>query len=461
MTGRRVFLVSGGAIAGFVILLAYAFSQLLYIQRMLDTDPGESMLWAASQAEREARRLNEAVLAASLGLAGADEIALRLDLLYSRFALLSQEPQRSYFRRLGALETIERNEASLGRLSSLPDARGGLGPEAARAVLLPMLDDLGRLSNRAMVAERDEKGAQRDRRRKLMYLVVAAMAGLSLASLVLCWQLVSSMRAAMRAQRELRGQQDALERTVADRTAALHAALATERNAKEILRGFITTVSHQFRTPLSIIDMIAQRIARNPGGFPPDVLGEKARRVLQASRRLTQIVASVTTAARMDEGGLTLVRAPRDLNAIVRDACAYQRELAPGREIALRLSPDRLDCDCDAALIEQVVLNLLSNALKYSAADSVVSVSLAGDASTVACSVRDDGMGIPRDAQHHVFERFFRAPNAASITGSGLGLSLSRTIADLHGGSLSFVSREGEGSTFTLTLPRADTRDAP
>ncbi|WP_170167105.1 sensor histidine kinase [Paracoccus methylarcula] len=418
------------------------------------------MLWMIGQAEKETRRLHETLLVMALRGTGKDELMLRLDILHSRMALLSEQPQKAYLARIGAAEDLTRDARILAGLSPILENTAGpqdLELPVVAASLTQLADNLGRIANHSMIVDRNEKADHRDRLRKAMYVVKTAFAGLLLAGASLSWMLVSSMRAALRSSQELRHHKSRLEQTVAERTMELRKALETERRAKEVYRSFITTVSHQFRTPLAIIDMVAQRLGRRPADFPPADIAAKARRIRNATQRLTQLVGSVTSAVRLDSRDLPLTRARHDLNDILRTAIAYQMELTPERIIRTDLADGQLACCCDASLIEQVILNLLSNAIKYSPDETAIDMRSWHEHEQVFCSVRDRGIGIPETAQPQIFTRFYRGGNAASFIGSGLGLSLSQTIIELHGGTLSFISEEGKGSAFTFSLPTEQT----
>lgn len=458
MKATNRYLPTALVIGGFALLLFYAFLQLVSIQRSINTKLGENMLWMITQTEREALRVSEAVLAVTLNLDSQDELSLRLDLLYSRLTLLAEPKQAQWFDRIGATPIIQRNIERLSELADLIDHAAGpdqIDLITTQKILRPMVMDLGHLTNQTLLADRDQKSLQRTRERETMYLIMAAFAGLFLAGTFLSWQLLHMLRIADRTGLELRQHKAQLEETVARRTAELHSALDTERHAKEIYRSFITTVSHQFRTPLSIIDLIAQRLIRRPEDFSQVAVSNKARKIRSSVQRLTQLIASVTNAARLDEGELALARRRVDLNDILRAAITFSCELNPGRQLLQYLSETPLPCDSDAALVEQVVLNLLSNAVKYSPHDTPIEIRSWQERGFCFCQVRDHGIGIPLKDQPRIFQRFYRAGNASPILGSGLGLSLSRTIIDLHGGKLYFTSQEGVGTVVTFCLPRS------
>src|SRR5262249_23003476 len=164
-------------------------------------------------------------------------------------------------------------------------------------------------------------------------------------------------------------------------------------------------------------------------------------------------------AARVRAGKLTVHVAPCDLAMSVRDAVVAQQLAWPERIISLDVPDAPVSVEADAHRIEQVVTNYVTNALKYSGASAPVAVSLrrTGRASRVA--VRDEGPGLTSEQQLHIWERFHRVPGvkqrSGGDTGLGLGLYISRTIIELHGGQVGVESVAGHGATFWFTLPLA------
>ena len=157
-----------------------------------------------------------------------------------------------------------------------------------------------------------------------------------------------------------------------------------------------------------------------------------------------------------------LRRVPLYLEDVVEDCAKSVRSLAASRGISIRLL---LQQDCtffgDETRLHRLVMNLLDNAIKYSAAGAEVTLRLVGDSEMYRLEVEDTGMGIPPDVQPHVFERFVRADPArshadAEASGAGLGLSISRWIAEAHRGRLELVRSSPGGTTFRLTLPRVN-----
>jgi PAS domain S-box-containing protein len=242
---------------------------------------------------------------------------------------------------------------------------------------------------------------------------------------------------------------------------ALQSALDREREMTSAYRSFVSMVSHQFRTPLAIVDSSAQRLLRQGPDVPADEIAARMGKIRNATSRLTRLVDSVLNAARLDDGQIELNPSDHDLVRIVSDLCERQRELNPQIAISL-IAPDQpLEVRCDGMLIEQVVGNLLSNAVKYSGGATSVEVHIASEGEMVSCSVRDWGIGIPADELGKVFNKFFRARTATGIAGTGIGLNVARQIVQMHGGDIRVESREAEGSVFTFTLPFTSADQAP
>jgi two-component system OmpR family sensor kinase len=221
--------------------------------------------------------------------------------------------------------------------------------------------------------------------------------------------------------------------------------------------------SHEFRTPLAIIDGHAQRLISMRDRLTAAELAERARKVRHTVRRMTQLIDNLIGSARLIDGGIDVNYHPAqvDLMELVREVCHMQQELTPDAQILISAEPadaQRLMVFGDASLLSQVFGNLLSNAVKYSPDGGPIHVTAARDAAHIVVAIEDHGIGIPETERQRVFERYYRGSNTSGIVGSGVGLYLVSTIVDLHKGSVALESREGEGSRFTLRLPN-DTVD--
>ncbi len=277
------------------------------------------------------------------------------------------------------------------------------------------------------------------------------------------------------AERALVRHRDELEHLVAERTlhlretqekllVALHdleRAFAREHDAAEFYRGFAAMVSHQFRTPLAIIDSNVQRLVRRGHDVTPAEVAQRAERIRASIRRLTDLVESTLNAARLDAEQIALEGDTHDLRALVAAACERQREASPERTLHQELPPEPVSAWCEPVLVDSILSNLLSNALKYSPAESMVTVSVGRTGDRSWCAVHDKGVGIPADETARVFERFYRASTAGDVRGTGIGLNLAQALAQRQNGEITVTSEAGEGATFTLWLPARPPRRAP
>lgn len=455
--------IAGGLIFAFLAIMNVSFMEIRSIDRTLQSNTGENLLWLMSRTNYEAQRL---ALAMERGpQAGApsrmedDDFAFRRDMLLSRLRVVLDQPQAALFAELGMAEpfALFRGQANdlIGDLQAL--AADDIGRPAQLALFRPRLDALtditSALANKAMIAERDKVGRHYDAQTAATQRLVVASLALFLLGFAMSGQLLRLLRQKQRVAQELEAHRANLETVVAERTQALHEALETERHAKDVYRSFISTVSHQFRTPLAVISMLSQRLTRRAWQFTPDQVADKSARITASATRLLDLLNSVTNAAAVDQSHIVLRRQQVALRSVVDSALEAIAATHPHRPFRLAPPSPMALCDCDPVLIEQIVQNLLSNAAKYSAAADPIEIRLWQDGMRLFCAVRDQGIGIPLADQPRIFERFHRATNAANIFGSGLGLNLSRDIASFHGGTLTFVSQQGQGSTFTLSLP--------
>ncbi len=450
MIRSRALILAGLPIACFVLMFAYAVYQLVQIDRAFRFNVGENMLWAVTQTNREAQR----VLLSIARQDPPETLQLRMDILHSRVALLYDNPQRAYYNQIGigmVVDEAMRLTAEVDARIAAPDFAYWDDPAIASLEALDRA--LRKLSNDTVTADRNERGLRHDLQRGTVQLLLLSVLGAFASGVFIAGLLVRNVRQAIRAREDLEHHRAILEETVARRTQELQEALAVERRAKEVYRSFIITVPHQFRTPLSIIHMVAQRQLRDSPAADPATLEKKFRRILESAERLERLVAGIMTVVSMDARELT--RGLLDLNAVADLALRQVRDAHAERTILAECTSEPLMTVGDAVLLEQVIVNLLSNAVKYSPITAPIVLRTWREGDTVRCSVQDRGIGIPAAAQGAIFERFFRAANAHHLPGMGVGLSLSRDIVTLHDGQIGFVSAEGGGSTFTVTLTAA------
>lgn len=236
----------------------------------------------------------------------------------------------------------------------------------------------------------------------------------------------------------------------------LETELAKEREINGLQRQFVSMVSHEFRTPLAIIDGSAQRLIRRLGKMTPERAGEAVHKIRRSVARLTELMESVLSAARLEEGRINYAPEPCNLNDIIREICESYSDVYPDHRFEMAIDDLPEQIIADPKLIRQVVSNLASNAVKYSPAGTTIHVHCSenADGGEVIVSVRDEGVGIPKNELSRLSDRFFRASTSTGIAGSGIGLHLVQHFIDMHGGRMEVDSIEGEGSTFTVRLPK-------
>ena len=234
------------------------------------------------------------------------------------------------------------------------------------------------------------------------------------------------------------------------------------REAREAVRArdeFLSIASHELKTPLTTLQLQIQGVARKLKSFPEEsAVQGLAARVGTSERqveRLTALINNLLDISRITAGRLELDLEPVDLAAVAREAAARFRDDLARAGCVLELHADG-ECpgEWDRLRLEQVVMNLLSNAAKYGAGRPIAIVVDGGEA-TARFSIRDHGIGIPAEHQGRIFERFERAVSDRHYGGLGLGLWIVRQIVDAFGGTIEVESKTGEGSTFTVLLPRA------
>lgn len=230
------------------------------------------------------------------------------------------------------------------------------------------------------------------------------------------------------------------------------AALEADRLKGELL----STVSHELRTPLAAIKGFSSTLLMYFRRLPRAEQIAFLQEIDSAADRLTELVENLLQLSRLESGALKVEREPVALSGVLASAVEDARRRHTSREINFNPAPDLPVVLADQRRIRQVVSNLLENAVKFSPDGGAVTVAAhrAPDGSA-EFSVADQGIGMPAAERERVFERFHRVTSgrAADIGGTGLGLAICRRIVEQHGGRITLTSIEGEGSTFTVTLP--------
>jgi PAS domain S-box-containing protein len=218
---------------------------------------------------------------------------------------------------------------------------------------------------------------------------------------------------------------------------------------------FLSVASHELRTPLTTIKGYTQLLAQTVDDLRPDERATYINAVLGEIERMMGLISELLDVSRIETNRLQIHPQPIPwLEFIQARVSAFQVQ-HPNRELRVALTADETIVTADPDRMRQVVDNLLSNALKYSADGTNIDVVVEASNGEMHTAVTDHGIGIPRDEIPQLFERFHRARNVSSryYGGLGLGLYIARAIVEAHGGSISVESDEGRGSTFTMTLP--------
>jgi PAS domain S-box-containing protein len=231
-------------------------------------------------------------------------------------------------------------------------------------------------------------------------------------------------------------------------------ALEKEKELGELKSRFISTTSHEFRTPLSTILSSSELLEHYSATWPENRRLQHLHRIQIAVGSMVQLLDDVLIIGRADAGRLEFKPATLDVVQFCHDL-VEEMQLGIGAHHVITFSHQGECAEgyMDEKLLRQILSNLLSNAIKYSRQGSAVRLELVCQEGKATFRVRDEGIGIPLEDQPRLFESFHRAGNVGSIPGTGLGLTIVKKSVDLHSGTIAVDSRVGEGTTFVVTLP--------
>ena len=229
-----------------------------------------------------------------------------------------------------------------------------------------------------------------------------------------------------------------------------------QRKTQDMQREFVANVSHELRTPLTNIRSYAETLSDSAGELPPTTEKKFLGVILNESDRMTHIVQDLLTLSRFDSGKdeLHLVRVPFDVAVQDLYNAVYMEAQRHDHKMKLRLEPDLPAIVADRERVLQVMMNIVSNSIKYTPNGGHILVSAGREGDRVWMQVDDDGIGIPPKDRPRIFERFYRVDKARSRQsgGTGLGLSIAKEIVDRHEGVLELVDREGPGLSMRMEL---------
>jgi two-component system sensor histidine kinase KdpD len=242
----------------------------------------------------------------------------------------------------------------------------------------------------------------------------------------------------------------ALERA---RIAAEAEAARLEVETERLRSSLLSSVSHDLRTPLAVITGAATTLLSASEAVDPPAQRDLLSAIYDESVRLTRLVVNLLDMTRLSAGALKVNKEWQSIEAVVGAAIGRVEDRLGGRPLEVHVPASLPLVPFDAVLIEQVLINLLENAAKYSPAAAPIKVSAATARSReIVIDVADRGPGVPEAARPRIFEKFYRLPGAPA-GGAGLGLAICRGIVEAHGGRIGVVDREGGGSRFRFTLP--------
>ena len=228
------------------------------------------------------------------------------------------------------------------------------------------------------------------------------------------------------------------------------------READEIKSTFISVISHELKTPVALIKGYADTLLRKDACWEPEMMQDSLAVILEEADRLNDLIDNLLDASRLQAGALPLEMDQVALDALAERVAGRFRTQTQVHEIVVRFPPDLPVAEGDPGRLEQVLNNLVSNAIKYSPEGGTIEITGRASPTDVIVTVADQGLGIPFEEQPRVFERFFRGSRERhqSAPGAGLGLYLAKSIVEAHGGRIWVESVPGEGASFSFSVPR-------
>lgn len=241
-----------------------------------------------------------------------------------------------------------------------------------------------------------------------------------------------------------------LEKTKKD----LNIALTKEKELNELKSRFVSMASHEFRTPLATIQSSLSLVKKYGEMHQPQKQDQHINKIKASISNLTDILNDFLSVSKLEEGKVENLTGEIFLPAFLKEVAGEMQSIAKaGQKIAYHHSGEET-VYLDKKLLKHVLFNLISNAIKFSPENSEIEIVSETKRSSVRIQVKDRGIGIPKEDQKHLFQRFFRGHNVTHIQGTGLGLNIVEKYVELMNGSIDISSVENNGTTFTITLPK-------
>ncbi|MFT4669908.1 MAG: PAS domain S-box-containing protein, partial [Ulvibacter sp.] len=245
-----------------------------------------------------------------------------------------------------------------------------------------------------------------------------------------------------------------LEDTVKKRTFELENSLEREKELGKLKTSFVAMASHEFRTPLAAIQAATDVILRYKDKLSQEDIEKRLFKIKREVNEMKIMLEDILIIGKAESQKLQFNTIEQDLVDLVKNIVSdYQLTQEKEREIIYKISMDKIMLNVDSKWIKHIILNLLSNALKYSEAPASVIIEIRQEENEVILSVTDQGIGFSEKDQESIFEPFHRGQNVGNVQGTGLGLSVLQTAIDLHKGKIKVESKLNNGSTFIVSLP--------
>jgi len=264
----------------------------------------------------------------------------------------------------------------------------------------------------------------------------------------------SNITARKQAEEEIRRMNENLEKKIKARTYELTQALEREKELSEMKSRFVSMASHEFRTPLSAILSSIALVEHYTALEQSEKKKKHVERIKSSVKNLTDILDDFLSLDKLEQGKVLITSSDFNLQEFIQDTIEEIEGMLKKKHQQINFVYSGItQIHQDKKILRNVLLNLLSNAVKYSPEGKTIYFTADVDNESATICVRDEGIGIPAAAQAHLFSKFYRAGNAANIQGTGLGLNIVKKYVELLDGCISFVSKENEGSVFTIRFP--------
>ncbi len=230
--------------------------------------------------------------------------------------------------------------------------------------------------------------------------------------------------------------------------------LETERAVNEEQKQFIRMATHEFRTPLTIIDTLSQNLKRRWHKYTEPKAIEKLDGIQKSVKRLTNLIDTVLNAGKVEHGSMNYTLEPMQIEPYLQDKLSQFEIMTKQHKVSLNLDgTHNAVIQADMNLMDNILDNLVSNAIKYSPEANRIDINVSRSGNDLRIEVRDFGLGIPSDEVPKLFGKYFRASTSSGIGGTGIGLTVVKKFVELHNGNISLESILGEGTSFILTFP--------